>query len=54
MRDGRLAAAGVGARGQQIMTFEQAAVRLAGGFSQPVDGGAARSGAEGAFHSRHG
>lgn len=32
MREGRLAAAHDGRHGLQVMSFEQAAVRLAGGF----------------------
>lgn len=37
MRETRLAAAREGRHGLQIMTFEQAAARLAGGFTQPID-----------------
>lgn len=37
MRTSRLAAAREGRHGLQIMTFEQAAVRLAGGFAQGID-----------------
>lgn len=37
MRQGRLAAARDGRHGIQVMTFEQAAVRLAGGFVRPID-----------------
>ncbi len=37
MRQGRLAAARDGRHGLQVMTFEQAAVRLAGGFIRPID-----------------
>lgn len=37
MREGRLAAARDGRHGLQVMSFEQAAVRLAGGFARPVD-----------------
>jgi len=37
MRQGRLAAARDGRHGLQVMTFEQAAVRLAGGFVRPID-----------------
>src|SRR6202000_412187 len=37
MREGRLAAARNGCHGLQIMSFEQAAVRLAGGFARPID-----------------
>jgi PD-(D/E)XK nuclease superfamily len=37
MRAGRLAAARDARHGLQIMTFEQAAVRLAGGFAQAID-----------------
>ena len=37
MREGRLAAARAGHHGLQVMSFEQAAVRLAGGFAQPID-----------------
>lgn len=37
MRQGRLAAAHDGRHGLQVMTFEQAAVRLAGGFIRPID-----------------
>src|ERR1700730_2716711 len=37
MREGRLAAARHGRHGLQIMSFEQAAVRLAGGFARPID-----------------
>jgi PD-(D/E)XK nuclease superfamily len=43
MRDSRLAAARARAHGQQVMTFEQAAVRLAGGFSQSIDPEALRT-----------
>jgi hypothetical protein len=37
MREGRLAAARDNDHGLQVMSFEQAAVRLAGGFARPVD-----------------
>lgn len=37
MRAARLAAARRGRHGLQVMTFEQAAVRLAGGFNQAID-----------------
>ncbi|MDX2387799.1 PD-(D/E)XK nuclease family protein [Sinorhizobium medicae] len=37
MREARLAAARSGRQGLQIMSFEQAAVRLAGGFARPID-----------------
>ena len=37
MREARLAAARDGRHGLQIMSFEQAAVRLAGGFARPID-----------------
>ena len=37
MREGRLAAAHEGRHGLQVMSFEQAAVRLAGGFARPID-----------------
>ncbi|MGO7758373.1 PD-(D/E)XK nuclease family protein [Rhizobium ruizarguesonis] len=37
MRKGRLAAARGGRHGLQILSFEQAAVRLAGGFTRPID-----------------
>lgn len=37
MREGRLAAARDVRHGLQVMSFEQAAVRLAGGFARPVD-----------------
>ncbi|MBN9036015.1 MAG: PD-(D/E)XK nuclease family protein [Rhizobiales bacterium] len=37
MREARLAAARGGRHGLQIMSFEQAAVRLAGGFARPID-----------------
>ena len=37
MRERRLAAARAGRHGLQVMSFEQAAVRLAGGFARPVD-----------------
>jgi len=37
MRDRRLAAARDGRHGLQVMSFEQAAVRLAGGFARPID-----------------
>lgn len=37
MRESRLAAARSGRHGLQIMSFEQAAVRLAGGFARPID-----------------
>ena len=37
MRAGRLAAARIARHGLQVMTFEQAAVRLAGGFTQAID-----------------
>lgn len=36
-REGRLAAAQTRRHGVQIMTFEQAAARLAGGFTKPID-----------------
>ena len=37
MRDRRLAAARDGRHGLQVMSFEQAAARLAGGFTRPID-----------------
>jgi hypothetical protein len=37
MREGRLAAARNGRHGLRVMSFEQAAVRLAGGFARPID-----------------
>lgn len=37
MREARLAAAHGACHGLQIMSFEQAAVRLAGGFARPID-----------------
>lgn len=37
MRESRLAAGRSGRHGLQIMSFEQAAVRLAGGFVRPID-----------------
>ena len=37
MRERRLAAARDGRHGLQVMSFEQAAVRLAGGFTRPID-----------------
>ncbi|RUZ76248.1 PD-(D/E)XK nuclease family protein [Mesorhizobium sp. M7A.F.Ca.US.006.01.1.1] len=37
MREGRLAAARDRRHGLQVMSFEQAAVRLAGGFVRPID-----------------
>lgn len=37
MRESRLAASRDGRHGLQIMSFEQAAVRLAGGFTRPID-----------------
>ncbi|MBO6552181.1 MAG: PD-(D/E)XK nuclease family protein [Roseitalea sp.] len=37
IRDRRLAAARDGRHGLQVMSFEQAAVRLAGGFARPID-----------------
>ena len=37
MREGRLAAGRDGRHGLQVMSFEQAAVRLAGGFTRPID-----------------
>lgn len=37
MREARLAAARLGRHGLQVMSFEQAAVRLAGGFARPID-----------------
>jgi hypothetical protein len=37
MRDRRLLAARDGCHGLQVMSFEQAAVRLAGGFARPID-----------------
>lgn len=37
MREARLAAASDGRHGLQIMSFEQAAVRLGGGFIRPID-----------------
>lgn len=36
-REGRLSAAREGHHGVQIITFEQAAARLAGGFTKPID-----------------
>src|SRR5690349_20769684 len=38
MRGARLHAARGGAHGLQVMSFEQAAVRLAGGFARPING----------------
>jgi hypothetical protein len=43
MREGRLAAARNSSHGLQIMSFEQAAVRLAGGFTRPVDSDSLRT-----------
>jgi hypothetical protein len=37
MREGRLGAARDGCHGLQVMSFEQAAVRLAGGFARAID-----------------
>ncbi len=37
MREARLAAGREKRQGLQIMSFEQAAVRLAGGFVRPID-----------------
>lgn len=37
MREARLAASRRGHHGIQVMSFEQAAVRLAGGFTRPID-----------------
>ncbi|MGO9772267.1 MAG: PD-(D/E)XK nuclease family protein [Roseiarcus sp.] len=37
MRQGRLTAARDGRHGLQVMSFEQTAVRLAGGFARPID-----------------
>ncbi|MET4016630.1 PD-(D/E)XK nuclease family protein [Bradyrhizobium sp. S3.2.12] len=37
MREGRLSAARDERHGLQVMSFEQAAVRLAGGFARPID-----------------
>ena len=37
MREGRLTAARSVRHGLQVMSFEQAAVRLAGGFARPID-----------------
>ena len=37
MRESRLAAARSGRHGLQVMSFEQAAIRLAGGFGRPID-----------------
>lgn len=37
MRESRLAAGRGGRHGLQVMSFEQAAVRLAGGFARPID-----------------
>ena len=37
MRESRLAAGRAGRHGLQIMSFEQAAVRLAGGYVRPID-----------------
>lgn len=37
MREGRLAAARNGRHGLQVMSFEQAAVRIAGGFTRTID-----------------
>lgn len=43
MRESRLAAGRAGRHGLQIMSFEQAAVRLAGGFVRPIDDESLRS-----------
>lgn len=43
MRTARLSAAREGRNGLQVMSFEQAAVRLAGGFTQPIDAEILRS-----------
>ncbi len=43
MQEARLAAARGGHQGLQIMSFEQVAVRLAGGFSRPIDGESLRA-----------
>ena len=37
MRERRLVAARDGRHGLQVMSFEQAAARLAGGFTRPID-----------------
>jgi len=37
LREARLAAARAGRHGLQVLSFEQAAVRLAGGFARPID-----------------
>ena len=37
MREARLAAAREGRHGLQVMSFQQAALRLAGGFAKPID-----------------
>ncbi|RZN34381.1 PD-(D/E)XK nuclease family protein [Bradyrhizobium sp. Leo121] len=43
MRERRLAAARNSRHGLQVMSFEQAAVRLAGGFARPIDDDSLRS-----------
>ncbi len=42
MEEARLEAARIGQQGAQIMTFEQIAARLAGGFCRPIDGDSLR------------
>lgn len=48
-RDDRLAAARDADHGLQILSFEQAAVRLAGGFTRPVDNEAPRTAVQAAL-----
>lgn len=47
MRERRLAAARDSCHGLQVMTFEQAAVRLAGGFARPIDDESLRAAIQG-------
>lgn len=51
MRERRLAAARAGRHGLQVMSFEQAAVRLAGGFVRPIDGESLRAAIQAALPS---
>jgi len=51
MREARLEAARAGRHGLQVMTFEQAAARLAGGFMRPIDDEALREAVQEALRS---
>lgn len=53
MRNARLAAARGGHHGRQIMSFEQAAVRLAGGFVRPIDDDSLRAAIQAVLPDTH-